>query len=91
MLVTLMENPTMENPVDAKRFNAMGLTGFIIGLCSVALYAIGILPVLAIVFSGIGIGTFKPEAQKSSWMAYVGLGLGILYTIMNLSDKGYLR
>jgi tetratricopeptide (TPR) repeat protein len=89
--VTVMQDTTVENPVDGKRFNPMGLTGFILGLCSMVLYAIGIVPILAIVFSGIGMGTFKPDAQKYPWMAYVGLGLGILYTIMNLSAYGHLR
>jgi hypothetical protein len=88
---TMTGNPTVENPSGARRLNPMGLTGFILGLCSMVLYAIGILPILAIVFSGIGMRTFKPDTQKSPWMAYIGLGLGIVYTIMDLSGNGHLR
>jgi hypothetical protein len=75
----------------AKSNNGMALTGFLLGLVSVAFYAIGIIPILAVVFSGIGLGTFKPAAQTNKWMAGVGLALGVVYTIMMLNQYGHLR
>lgn len=71
--------------------NTMALVGFILGLVSVVLYMIGIIPLLAVVFSGIGLATFKPESQKNKWMAGVGLGLGILYTFMMMNAYGHIR
>jgi len=69
----------------AKVFNPLALTGFILGLTSVVLYAIGIIPILGIVFSAIGLGRFNPETQKAKWMAGWGLTLSILFTIMFLT------
>jgi DNA-directed RNA polymerase subunit RPC12/RpoP len=71
--------------------NGAALTGFILGLASIILFFIGIIPILAVVFSSIGLATFKPEVQKNKWMAGVGLALGILYTIMMLSLHRHLR
>jgi tetratricopeptide (TPR) repeat protein len=69
----------------AKVFNPLALTGFILGLTSVVLYVIGIIPILGIVFSAIGLGRFNPETQKAKWMAGWGLALSILFTIMYLT------
>lgn len=68
----------------AKRNNGMALTGFVLGIVSVFLYEIGIIPILGIVFSAIGLGTFKPQSQKNRWMAGVGLAASIVYTLMYL-------
>lgn len=62
--------------IGEKRNNPMAVAGFVLGLASVVLYAIGIVPLLAVVFSGVGLGSFKPESQKNKWMAAVGLALG---------------
>jgi hypothetical protein len=61
--------------------NGMAMTGFILGLVSVVFYVIGILPILAVIFSAVGLGTFKSHVQKNRWMAITGLILGILYTL----------
>src|SRR5208337_833874 len=73
-----------------KRNNPMAATGFVLGIVSIFLYFIGILPILAIVFSAIGLGTFKQELQKNKWMAGVGLALGIIYTLMYMRAYGHL-
>ena len=74
-----------------KSNNGMAVTGFVLGLASAVLYVIGIVPILAVVFSGIGLATFKPETQKNRWMAGVGLTLGVVYLIMMLSHYGHLK
>ncbi|MGI6415760.1 MAG: hypothetical protein ACOX1P_08845 [Thermoguttaceae bacterium] len=51
---------------------------------------IGLIPILAIVFSAVGLGTFKPNIHKNKWMAGVGLALGIVYTIMYMQAYGHL-
>ena len=73
-----------------KRANSMALLGLIIGVTSVFLYRIGLLPIFGVVFSTIGLGTFKPESQKNRWMAVVGLLLSLAYTIMYLVAYGHL-
>jgi hypothetical protein len=76
---------------EEKRNNPMGATGFVLGIVSIFLYFIGILPISAIVFSAIGLGTFKEELQKNKWMAGVGLALGIIYTLMYMRAYGHLE
>jgi hypothetical protein len=78
-----------EPPQEPKKNNSMAVTGFVLGIVSAFFYFIGILPILAIVFSSIGLGTFKPDSQKNKWMAGVGLALGIIYTLMYMRAYGY--
>lgn len=74
-----------------KQNNGMAIAGFVLGIVSIFLYFIGILPILAIVFSSIGMATFKPESQKNKWMAGVGLALGIIYSLMMVNYYGRLQ
>jgi hypothetical protein len=74
----------------SRKNNGMATTGFVLGLISVFLYMIGLIPILAIVFSAVGLGTFKPNIHKNKWMAGVGLALGIVYTIMYMQAYGHL-
>ena len=69
----------------------MALTGFVLGVASIFVYHIGIVPILGIVFSSIGLATFKVDLQKCKWMAGVGLGVSVLYTLMYLSHYGHFR
>jgi tetratricopeptide (TPR) repeat protein len=76
------------SPADpSKPFNGMAAAGFALGLASIPFYFIGILPILGIVFSAIGLGTFKPERQKAKWMAVTGLILGIIYSILSVTER----
>jgi hypothetical protein len=62
----------------------MALAGFCLGLASILLPSLGIVPLAAIVCSAIGLGTFNADTQKNKWMAGVGLGLGLLFMLVNL-------
>lgn len=70
-----------------KTFNGFAMTGFTLGLASIGLYFLGLVPILEIVFSAIGLGRFNPELQKGKWMAGWGLGLSITYTVMFLTHR----
>jgi hypothetical protein len=74
-----------------KSNSASALIGFILGLVSVVLYFVGVIPILAIVFSGIGLATFDEGRQKNRWMAFVGLALGVVYTVVMLNHYGHLN
>lgn len=80
-----LQRPAVNLVLAPKVFNPLALTGFILGLTSVVFYVIGIIPILGIVFSAIGLGRFNPETQKAKWMGGWGLALSILFTIMFLS------
>lgn len=86
-----VEGKPFDRPAAEKSNNGVALTGFILGLSSVFLYFIGIIPILAALFSGFGLASFNPEAQKNRWMAGVGLALGLVYTVMMLDHYGHLK
>ena len=62
------------------------LAGFVLGVCSMLFtWLLGVLPLLAIIFSGIGLNaTGQVQKKKGRWMAWTGLVLGIIYTLMAL-------
>ena len=70
--------------------NPWALWGFIVGLVSVFFFWIGIIPLIGLVLSVIGLTSFKPESQKNKWMAGVGLCLSIIYTLMSMREYGHL-
>jgi hypothetical protein len=67
---------------DAKHFNTMALAGVALGVISLAAPALGVAPVMGIVFSTLGITTFNPPTEKMRWMGSFGLGLSILVTLL---------
>ena len=70
--------------------NRMALVGFCLGLASILLFDLGLVPLAAIVCSAIGLGTFKADTQKHRWMAGVGLALGILFMLVNAEMNGHI-
>lgn len=67
----------------------MAITGFLLGVVSVFLGgSFSIFPILAIIFSGIGMGRTQ-KGSKDRLMSIVGLALGIVYILVNLYNKGY--
>jgi hypothetical protein len=74
----------------SKENNGIILTGFIIGLISIFLHEIGIIPISGIIISIIGLVTFKEEKHKGLWMGIVGLILNILYLLANAKINGHL-
>lgn len=89
MLVKLQNTPKLET--SNRTNNGMAVTGFILGLASIFLYFIGILPIFAVVFGGLGLTTFNSQTHKNKWMAVVGLALGVIYTIAMLNYYGHLK
>ncbi len=74
----------------ATRANGFALTGLILGVVAVFLSFIGIIPILAIIFSGIGLAKVKDRAGRGKVQAWIGLILGILYTLVYMQQYGYL-
>lgn len=61
--------------------NPAATTGLILGLASILFYEVGLVPILAIVFSGIGLS----KGPTGKGKAIAGLVLGILYTLVSMS------
>ena len=55
------------------------------------LYIVGNVPALAVVFSGIGLTEVKEHGGKGRLQAWVGLVLGLLYTLVSLNYYGHIR
>ena len=60
------------------------LYGFILGLVSIFLGGLIVPPILAVIYSLIGISKFNQITDKNKWMGYVGLVLGIVYSLLGL-------
>lgn len=73
-----------------KVLNSMASLGLLFGVVSILVPFGGISPLLAVVFSTIGLRNFDESRQRSKWHAQAGLVLGILFLIVSLS-RPYLR
>ena len=49
-----------------------------------------VIPILAIIFSGIGLAKVKDRGGRGKVQAWVGLILGVLYTLVNMYLYGHL-
>ena len=73
-----------------KKKDPFAIWGFVLGIASVFLGAgMGLLPIVAIVLSIVGINKTKEEGT-GRWMAVTGLALGILYFIAYLANYGHI-
>jgi len=70
--------------------NRLGVTGFVLGLASIGLFDIGLIPILSVGFSTAALATHRPGEQSGRWMAVVGLILGLLYTLSYLVLYGHI-
>lgn len=78
------------SPADAAG-NPAAITGLCLGIASVLLGAvIGILPILAVVFSGIGLAKAQSRNGKGQVAAWIGLVLGIVFTLVYLNMYGHI-
>lgn len=66
-----------------KRFNTLALAGVAFGLISCVFQALGVMPILGIVFSTLGLVSFDDRTEKMRWMGAFGLGLSILVTMLS--------
>jgi hypothetical protein len=82
--------PRPPDPYKNRPYNPMAVTGFILGIASIFLYVIGIIPLLGIIFSSIGLATFKEETEQGKWMAGWGLGISIVFMLVKLNESGHL-
>ena len=74
----------------AKSRNGFALTGLALGIASVLLSFIGIIPILAIIFSSIGLAKVKDRGGRGKVEAWIGLILGVLYTLVYMYQYGHL-
>jgi len=71
--------------------NPLALTGFILGLISIFLSWIGIIPIVGLIVSIIALVKFDSKKEKNKWQAIVGLILNFLFLFVYLDTYGYLN
>jgi len=76
--------------VDNRKSNSQCLIGFILGIASIFLAFIGVIPLSAIIISIIGLVKFKDNEHKNRWQGIVGLFLGLIYMLVNMYINGHL-
>lgn len=67
----------------SRHFNTLALAGVVFGLLSCIYSALGVTPILGIVFSTLGIATYDEKTEKMRWMAAFGLGMSILIALLH--------
>ncbi len=72
------------------RKNGYAIAGLCLGIASVFLYQIGLIPLLAVVFSSIGLYKGGAREGKEAALAWIGLALGIAFTLSYLHYYGHI-
>jgi hypothetical protein len=73
---------TLPAPAAPNTGQGMGVTGLVLGIVSIfSFWLYAIVPILAIIFSGISMNQTKKAGAKFNGMAIAGLVLGIIFTI----------
>jgi hypothetical protein len=74
--------------IDSKDRNVWCTTGFGFGIASIFLAWIGIIPLIGLVFSIIGLVKHNKQKHKGLWMGIAGLILNLLYLLGNAYMNG---
>ncbi len=82
MSIQGLARPTVGACERARHFNTLALAGVTFGLISTKYQALGVLPILGIVFSTLALVTFDPRMEKMRWMASFGLALSMLVAML---------
>lgn len=82
--VSVKENKTNLIILGKESFKSP-IFGFVLGILSIFFASIGIIPVLAIIFSISAIIKYKQLSMRDKWFSIIGLFLGVIYFIVNLA------
>jgi len=83
----------MNEVEEIQPYSKSAITGFVLCVISIPFFFVGIIPVIAIVFSSIGLNaTGKKHKMRGRLMAWLGLVIGIVYAIKSgLLYFGYIE
>jgi len=80
----------MEEEKTKNKKNKLAIAGFVLGLVSIIFSWIGIIPILALIFSGIGLYQAKERKEGGVVLAIIGLILGAIYTLVYMKTYGHI-
>lgn len=72
------------NQTKVNMFNGNCVAGFVLGLLSIVLFLIPFIPILAIIYSSIGLQKLKTRDQKGRGLAVWGLVFGLLFIVLSI-------
>jgi hypothetical protein len=75
---------------EKKPLNKTCSIGFWFGIASIFLYFIGIIPLVGIIISIVGLIQYKKETQRGRWQGITGLILNCLYFLMSIHLYGHI-
>ncbi|MGB2762114.1 MAG: DUF4190 domain-containing protein [Minisyncoccales bacterium] len=84
-----LEQQKIGNNAKTKK-NKLAVTGFILGVLSIFLSWIGIIPILALILSSIGLHQTKERKESGEVLAIIGLILGIIFTLIYMKTYGHI-
>ena len=80
-----MTNTAPPPPPAPAKGQGMAIAGLVLGCVSIFMFWLyAIVPILAIIFSGVSMNQAKKAGAKPNGMAIAGLVLGIIFTIPGL-------
>lgn len=80
----------MEQEKPQPQKNKLAVTGFILGLISIPFGFIGIIPILALILSAVGLYQAKEKKEDGAILAIIGLILGVIYTLVYMKNYGHI-
>ena len=80
------ENPPAVHTKD----NPYGRVGFFLGIASVFLAFLGIIPLTGLVLSCVGLATHDDAKHRNKWQAVWGVGLNAVFLFVNASIYGHI-
>ena len=84
------KNNFLEKEKIKDKRNKLAIAGFILGIASIPFNFIGTIPILAIIFSAIGLYQAKERKENGVVLAIIGLILGAIYTLVYMRTYGHI-
>lgn len=75
---------SMQYAPDTRRMNGLCVAGFVVGIVSIFFYVMGIMGIVALVLSGLGLSSSARNNQRGRGLAIAGLVLGIVSTVLGV-------
>ncbi|KQU13010.1 hypothetical protein ASG65_11710 [Bacillus sp. Leaf13] len=87
-MISRTENSLSRSSLKEK--NVWCKRGFWIGIVSIFLSFIGIIPLIGLIISIVGLVKFDKGKQSGLWMGVTGLILNLLYLLLNAYNNGHI-
>ena len=80
----------MEQEKPQLKKNKLAIAGFALGIASIPFGFMGIIPILALILSAVGLYQAKEKKEGGAILAIIGLILGVIYTLVYMKNYGHI-